>query len=202
MKYIVLLMITLFTAVSVSGASKVMDDETDSSTNLTLGLIVSRYNGADGYKPLLFYPGGELLVNFHPTSKGFFSTGLNYQIGSSKESNWQRVIFGELSLPLIYTRRINDRFHLSAGLFGGAYVHYKLQSTSGLAFWYEGWRDVVKGNDSDLFADAYFAFGKRINSRNNYFMFDVFARYRLNDTWINNYITRFMVGIKIRYSLW
>jgi hypothetical protein len=182
---------------------------------ISVGLVMAHFSAINNspesdYETSLFNPGGELLVNFNLKNKLGFSTGLYYQYGKAENAFVkERLVFGELSLPvilnIILAHSEQNRFTLSSGFYIGQYIHVKKEVSGDKLTSDNGWHELptefIDGYTSEsLITDFYMGLGYReFNNRNGFFQFNLFTKYRLNEHWLNHDISKFIFGVKINH---
>ncbi len=183
------------------------------SVGLVMAHFSTKYNNQEsGYGTSLFNLGGESLINLSLRRKLELSTGLYYQYGKAEYSFVnERLIFGELSLPFIvsvpFAVSEKKSFLLSPGFYLGSYINEMKQikddKLSTNNSWHELPTEYIDGYTSEkLIFDFYIGLGYReFNSKNGFFQFNLFTKYRLNKHWLNQDISKLIFGIKINYLL-
>ena len=183
---------------------------------ISCGLVMAHFSATNNsqesdYETSLLNLGGESLINFNLKNKLGFSTGLHYQYGKAEKSLVkERLVFGELSLPAILniplTCSAQNRFTLSSGFYIGRYIHVKKEISGDKLTSDNGWHELpseyIDGYTSEsLITDFYLGLGYReFNNRNGFFQFNLFAKYRLNEHWLNQDISKMIFGVKINYA--
>ncbi len=190
------------------------DEDQFKKSYLSIGLVLAHFNKAieseSNYETSLFNLGGESLVNISFKNKLGFSTGLYYQYGKAENSFVkERLVFGELSLPVILniplSHSAQNRFTLSSGFYIGRYIHVKKEISDDKLTSDNGWHELrseyINGYTSEsLITDFYLGLDYReINNRNGFFQFNLFAKYRLNEHWLNQDISKLIFGVKINH---
>lgn len=182
---------------------------------LSVGMVMAHFsatnnNHESGYETSLFNLGGESLVNFSLRKKLELSTGLYYQYGKAENSFAnKRLIFGELSLPFIvsipFSGSEKNSFLISSGFYLGSYINEMKQikddKLSTNNSWHELPSEYIDGYTSESFiTDFYMGLGYReFENRNGFFQFGLFLKYRLNDHWLNQDISKLLFGVKINH---
>ncbi|MCF6333947.1 MAG: hypothetical protein L3J11_11750 [Draconibacterium sp.] len=182
---------------------------------LSIGLVLSRFSPSmagkeSNLKTSLFNLGGESLINFKLHNNITISTGVHYQYGKiEKTFIKERTIFGELSLPLIMkiplSSSITNEFYLSTGVYIGQYIHVKMETKGGNLVsdnkWHEFPIEYIDGYSSEnLITDFYFGLGySELANKNGLFHFNLFAKYRLNEHWLNQHVSKLIFGVKINH---
>ena len=183
---------------------------------LSLGVIIAHFNTANNrctrniIYSTPFNLGAEALVNYKLYNNWLLLTGVNYQFGRLGYDGVpsERLTFGELTVPVltsIYFFR--NRINLTSGVYFGKYIHLIYETRAGKMSKYpERWGNVTKyseGYSEDRYiSDFYFSVGyNTIKKSRGFFQFNLFARYRLNEIWVNNYVSKFVFGAKINYLI-
>ncbi|MCK5730625.1 MAG: hypothetical protein KAH68_06100 [Draconibacterium sp.] len=182
--------------------------------SISIGITLTHFSPSKGdknidYSTNLFDIGFESLFNFDLTNTLFLSTGLHYQHGKIQASNYTRIISGELSIPVIANidlmRLLSKPFSLSTGFYTGKYVYEKVETAGSKLTPDNDWHDFpieyLQGYSSEKFIiDFYFGLGYNELSKNKrFFQFNLFAKYRLNEHWLNQHVSKFSIGVKMNY---
>lgn len=150
--------------------------------------------------------GGEVLIS-HKFNKrlGLFS-GVNYQYGKIALKNvyyGDRTKFHEISIPVLgdyYAfNLLETNLHFKTGLYFGKYVKIKRETKGGkFSHNTNKWNDYPINIDSrNLICDYYLGLRNKPISKKNQIIFELFIKYRLNNHWLNDNVSKLMYGIKI-----
>lgn len=152
-------------------------------------------------------PGGELMIGYQFLNKVSLITGLYYQYGKIELDHsyyGDRIIFQEASAPILVRvpllKNQGNKCILTTGLYLGEYFNIKRETKGGkLSSDTNEWVDHHVENSSGFISDVYLSFGS--NFFNQFPVnCELFAKYRLTEQWINNYVSKFYYGIKINYQ--
>ena len=182
--------------------------------SISIGITLTHFSPSKGdknvdYSTNLFDIGFEPLFNFDLTNTLSVSTGLHYQHGKIQAGHYTRIISGELSIPVIANidlmRLLSRPFNLSTGLYTGRYIHQKVETAGSKLTpdndWHEFPIEYMQGYSPEKFIiDFYFGLGYNELSKNKrFFHFNLFAKYRLNEHWLNQHVSKFSIGVKMNY---
>ncbi len=152
--------------------------------------------------------GGEALISYKFTDNQSILTGFNYQYGkiALKDDYYgDRTMFHEITFPVLIDVSVfsisKTKLFLRTGIYLGKYSKIK-RETKGGKFSPDKWYDYPINNDLNNFiCDYYLGLrNKPINTKVPVY-FELFFKYRINEHWLNEDISRFMYGIKIKYQL-
>jgi len=154
--------------------------------------------------------GGEALISYNFTDNQSILTGLNYQYGkiALKDDYYgDRTIFHEITFPVLGDFSVfsisKTKLFLRTGIYLGKYSKVKRETKGGkISPDTNKWYNYPINNGSQNFiCDYYLSLrNKPINTKVPIY-FELFFKYRLNEHWLNDDISRFMYGIKIKYQL-
>lgn len=157
-----------------------------------------------------FCPGGEVLIHYSITNCIDFSTGFNYQCGKIASTNLyygDRTIFQETTFPLLISFSFSNKKGLSkcflkTGIYLGKYLPIKRETKGGkLSPDDTKWYDYPVDNSSNFISDLYLGFSYNPFKQELPISLELFSKYRLNEHWLNEYLSRFNYGFKIKYSI-
>jgi len=152
--------------------------------------------------------GGEALISYNFTDNQSILTGLNYQYGKIALKDYyygDRTMFHEITFPVLGDFSVfsisKTKLFLRTGIYLGKYSKIKRETKGGKFSPYK-WYDYPINNDLKNFIGDYYLSlrNKPINTKVPIY-FELFFKYRLNEHWLNDDISRFMYGIKIKYQL-
>jgi hypothetical protein len=162
-----------------------------------------------GYYRYSVMPGIEALYSRQIFNNVNVSTGINYQTGkiSSYISAPRRFQFQELSVPLLFQKRIlgntEKSLFLTLGIYCGKTININIQTQGEYDNWHNWNVDFpIEGySDDTFFTDFYFDSGYSKTIKNSdYLSFAPFLKYRINTTWLNYHQRDIHFGIKLIYS--
>ena len=163
-------------------------------------------------KSVLLNPGFEALLNFRSSSDFIISSGLQYQMGKIQRSiPFERVVFDELCVPVIFTLPIANsnscKFSLSSGFYFGKYMNSNLEIKGGKLNSNNEWIKISKENingysNKNSISDLFLGFNfKEFDIHANYLQISLYSRLRLIQHWTNKDVSKIHWGIKISYTL-
>ena len=203
MKY-VLIIILLFNTFYINAQ--------DSKSYLSVSPTFSHYipvkatESQNGNAPYNVCPGIELLYNykFGPSCK--LGTGLSYQYANmiSNANGSDKFIFGELSLPVLFTLSgKNNRISVETGIYAGKFLHFEWYKKS-----HSQWVKVTSYDprfgykDQNTFADLHLAVSFVINKTDpRRAVISPFIRYRIVENWMNLYRESVYYGFKFTINM-
>jgi len=152
--------------------------------------------------PLNF--GGEILIGNKLDKHFKIYSGLNYQYGKIFLQHiyyGDRTFFHEISIPVLGAfsfKPIGSEFSFKTGIYVGKYINITRQRKGGkITSDSNNWTSYpIKSNSQIFICDYYFGVQKKLSPFKNTFNIEVFFKYRLNNTWLNTYISNFSYGIK------
>lgn len=182
---------------------------------ISIGIVLSHFSptkkGRDASSQTsLFNLGGESLINVNLKNELSLSTGLYYQFGKIETTFVkERTIFGEISIPVLVniplTHSDKNRLNISTGLYLGQYINVKKEIGGDKLMADNGWHELppeyIEGYSSErLITDIYFGLGYReFENKNGFFQFNLHSKYRLNEHWLNQEVSKLIIGIKITH---
>ncbi|WP_346854369.1 hypothetical protein [uncultured Draconibacterium sp.] len=194
------------------------DESYKAEKSLSIALNLAHYFPTEeaeqlNLKSSLFNLGIESLFSVGLKANLIFSTGLNLQSGKISRSNQykERIKFTELSIPFLITKPVFentvDGIFISSGVYLGQYVQSILETKSVMIDQNSEWHElspeyIDSYTDNNLLADFYLGIAYQNKAvRTNHFRFELFTKYKLKEYWINENISRWVLGAKIVYSL-
>jgi len=165
-----------------------------------------------GWQSSLFNPGIEGLINFDYKRFITFSSGLQFQhckIGYEQSFYGERVTYSELSVPLLFSKSFiktkMNKIGFNTGIYFGCYLDPKMETKGNKLKPNNNWdifpKEHIENYSNDNFlADLHLGFHYHDNlEKQNYFRFNLYTKYKLKNHWINNDVSRFVVGVKLIY---
>lgn len=161
----------------------------------------------NGDSPYNVCPGVEFLYNYKLGTSFRLGTGLSYQYANliSYINGSNKFIFGELSLPVLFTlTEKNNRFSIEIGIYAGKFLHFE---------WYERpysqWTKVSSYDprfgykEQNTFADLYLAVSYGINKRDpQVAVISPFIKYRVTENWMDLYRESVYYGFKFTINMY
>jgi hypothetical protein len=188
----------------------------DSSKHVfvSVGVVMSHFIPTDdatglNWKTQVLSPGGEVLMGYGFNNKLYLMTGLNYQLGKISLSHFyygDRTFLHEISVPVLfgYTFFNNGRskYSLKAGVNLLKFSHVKRETKGGkLVSDTDKWVELDNDNYLNFASDLYLGLNYHPPIPRVPISFEIFSQYRMNDYWLNEYLSRFNFGIKINWPL-
>jgi hypothetical protein len=151
-------------------------------------------------------PGIEFLYHYKLGPSLKLGTGLSYQFANiiSYASGSDKFIFGELSLPVLFTLSgKNNRFSVETGIYAGKFLHFEWYKESHsqwikVSSYDPGFGYKEKNTFADLHLAVSFAFNKT-DPRAGFI--SPFIRYRIAENWMNLYRESVYYGFKFTMNL-
>lgn len=213
MKKIVLLGVSLI-FLKILGFSQELNpipQDTSKHVFVSAGVIFSHFIPTDAatdldWKTQVLSPGGEILIGYEFNNNLRLITGLNYQYGKIALKNVyyeDQTKFHEISIPVIcdfYSFNLfKTTFNLSTGIYMGKYIKITRETKGGkLSNNTDEWVDYpIKNESQDFISDYYFGLRNMPLNTKRPILFELFFKYRLNEHWLNEDVSKIMYGIKI-----
>lgn len=218
---IIILSIFVVNASLACNYNKISNDAISStvdSTNnisLSLGVTFSHFiptnEAKDKYwdTPLLNM-GGEALISYNFNENQSILTGFNYQYGKIALKDYyygDRTMFHEITFPILGDFSVlnisKTKLFLRTGIYLGQYSKVKRETKGGkISPDTNKWYDYPINNGSPNFICDYYVSlrNKPINTKVPIYL-ELFFKYRINEHWLTDDISRFMYGIKLTYSI-
>lgn len=213
MKKLTLIAVALFYLNILCFSQEDNTTQEDSSKHffVTVGFVLSHFIPTDAatdldWKTQELSPGGEVLLGYEFNNNLRLITGLTYQYGKIALKNVyyeDRTKFHEISIPVIcdfYSFNLfKTNFNLSTGIYMGKYIKITRETKGGkLSNNTDEWVDYPAKNESqDFISDYYFGLRNMPLNTKRPILFELFLKYRLNEHWLNEDLSKMMYGIKI-----
>lgn len=215
-----ILLITLFIFIISTSLASEIATITDSAKDVSfsLGVTFSHFIPTGKAKELYWKTsvvnlGGESLIRYRVNKNFGLSSGVNYQYGkistgTSFDYYGDRTMFHEITFPVLADYpcfKISEtKFFLTTGVYLGKYSKIKRQTKGNKLIPGEPqWHDYPNpiGSESQKFVcDYYFSLGNKSAAKIPVY-FELFFKYRINEHWLNENVSKFMYGIKIKHQL-
>lgn len=169
--------------------------------------IPAKVDGShNGDAPYNVCPGIEFLYNYKFGTSFRLGTGLSYQYASivSYANGSDKFIFGELSLPVLFTlTEKNNRFSVETGIYAGKFLHFEWYKESHSRWSKVSFYDPRFGyKDQNTFADLYLAVSYGVNkTAPRLAVISPFIKYRISENWMDLYRESVYYGFKFTIDI-
>lgn len=181
---------------------------------VSAGVVMSHFIPTDAatdldWKTQVLSPGGEVLIGYEFNSKLRLAAGFNYQSGKISSSHFyygDQTFLHEISVPFLfgYTffNKSKSEYILKAGVNLLKFSHVKRETKGGkLSSDTNKWVELDNDNYLNYVSDLYLGLSYHPHIPRDPISFEIFSVYRLNDYWLNEYVSRFNYGIKVNYLI-
>lgn len=157
----------------------------------------------------LFNMGGEALIGYKINKNISLSSGISYQYGKialSQPSYYgDRTIFQETTFPFLasfpFLNRRETKYFITTGFYLGEYSHIKRETKGSKISPDTKWHNYpIDKNSPNFICDFYFGLSNQPISAKVPIGFELFFKYRTKDHWLNQDVSRFIYGIKIKHQ--
>ena len=198
---------------SFSQEENTIRDDSSKHFFVSSGVVISHFIPAEAateldWKTQVLSPGGEALIGYR-FNRLILMTGLNYQYSKISLSHFyygDQTSLHEISVPFLfgYTffNKSKSEYILKAGVNLLKFSHVKRETKGGkLSSDTNKWFELDNDNYLNYISDLYLGLSYDPHIHRNPISFEIFSKYRLNEYWLNEYVSRFNYGIKINYLI-
>lgn len=184
----------------------------DSNSYLTISPRFSHFvpikatESQNGDAPYNVSPGIEFLYNYKLGSSFKLGAGLMYQYANmiSYANGSDKFIFGELSLPVLFTlTEKNNRFSIETGIYAGKFLHFEwYQESHSLWSKVSSYDPRFGYKDQNIFADLYLGISYGVNKKDpSTALITPFIKYRIAENWMHLYRESIYYGFKFTINM-